>query len=510
MPRTYQNKNIKLGMDYYLSKRTTLGFVASGFLSSERERNYNTSYLQNEYGALDSIVYATNFVNGKWDNGSLNFNFRHQFDSTGRELTADLDYSVYSSESDQDFTNASYTPAWDLKYKTNVLGDLPVDIDIYSAKMDYTHPFKSGLKVEAGLKSAYVSTDNAANYFNRVNNGWEIDYSKTNQFIYKENINAAYLNVSRQLKKWGLQAGLRFENTNYKGNQLGNAQKPDSSFTNSYNSFFPTLYITYKVDDKNQLGLNAGRRIDRPRYQDLNPFLYFLDNYTYESGNPYIKPQYTWNMELSHTYKGFLTTTLNYSRTNDFMTETFEQSGYASIIRRGNIGTRHNAGISVSAQVNAKKWWTSSIYSNFNYNSFEGVLYGEAVNISASNLLLNVNNQFRFAKGWGAELSGFYRTKGIEGQMVIRSMGQLSAGLSKTVLKGKGTVKLNVRDILYTQRAKGKIDFQQTKATFAQQRDSRFAGISFTWRFGKPMKTQQPRKTGGASEEQNRVKTGDN
>lgn len=508
MPRTRASNNLKLGLDYFMTNKTTVGFVASGFMTDGIERNYNTSYLKNEVGAVDSIVYSTNHTAGKWKNGSFNLNLRHQFDSTGRELTADVDFSRYSSNDRQIFTNTSYTPLWVKKQQTDLLGELPVNISIYTAKMDYSHPMKSGWKLEAGLKSGYVSTDNAAEYFNKENNAWVPDYSKTNQFIYKENINAAYLNFSREFKKWGVQTGLRFENTNYKGHQLGNPQQPDSSFNKNYNSLFPTVYVSYNANEKNQFGINIGRRIDRPAYQDLNPFLYFLDNYTYESGNPFIKPQYTWNAEFSHTYKGFLTTTANYSRTTNFMTETFEQSGYATIVREGNIGVRQNAGLSISAQVKVAKWWNTSLYTNYNYNKFEGMLYGENVSVEASNVLFNVNNQFRFSKGWSAELSGFYRTKGVEGQIIINPLGQMTAGVSKIILKGKGTIRLNVRDIFYTNRAKGHIDFQQTKARFENSRDSRLGGISFTWRFGKPIKAQQNnRKTGGADEEQNRIKT---
>ncbi len=507
MPRMNQNNNLKFGMDYFVNNKTTLGFVASGFLSKEHERNFNTAYLKNPTGAVDSIVYATNDTKGRWKNGSLNLNFRHVFDSTGRELTADLDYSSYDSHNKQYFTNTSYFPNWVKKHQTDLFGDLPVDINIYTAKLDYSHPLKSGWKVEAGLKSGYVNTDNGANYFNLENTTWVPDLDKSNNFLYKENINAAYLNFNKQWKKWGVQTGLRFENTNYRGHQLGNAQHPDSSFKNDYNSLFPTVYVSYSANEKHQFGINLGRRIDRPAYQDLNPFLYYLDNYTYESGNPFIRPQYTWNSEFSHTYKGVLTTTLNYSRTTDFMTETFEQSEYATIVREGNIGVRQNAGLSMSAQLKFTKWWNSSLYANYNYNLFKGELYGEQISIDASNITLNMNNQFRFGKGWSAELSGFYRTKGVEGQIIIDPLGQLSGGVSKQVLKGKGTVRLNVRDMFYTNWVKGNINFQRTQAYFENRRDTRVAGIAFTYRFGKPLKTQQNnRRTGGADEEQNRVK----
>jgi len=144
------------------------------------------------------------------------------------------------------------------------------------------------------------------------------------------------------------------ENTNYSGHQLGNeytVNNNDSVFKKSYVNIFPTLYVSYQANEKNQLSVNYGRRIDRPAYEDLNPFLFFLDQYTYQAGNPYLQPQYSDNVELSHTYKSFLTTTLNYSNTKNFFTETFEQQDHATIVRRGNIGRRQNVGIAVSAQI---------------------------------------------------------------------------------------------------------------------------------------------------------------
>ena len=198
------------------------------------------------------------------------------------------------------------------------------------------------------------------------------------------------------------------------------------------------------------------------------------------------------------------------------MTETFEQvkslngsDDYATIVRNGNIGKRNSAGISLSAQVPIKKWWTGIFYSNLNYNKFSGELYGEYLNIEAMNLTFNVNNQFKLNKGWSAELSGWYRTKGIEGQIMIEPMGSASVGVSKQILKQKGSLRLNVRDVFYTQFPRGHINFQNTEAYFENRRDSRVANLTFSYRFGKPIKDQrQRRKVGGADDEQNRVKVG--
>jgi len=510
--------NLKIGADYYVTRKTTLGIVTSGFINPGTFRSRSTSYLKNAGSVVDSIVYAESVQGENWRNGSVNLNFRHQFDSTGRELTSDLDYITYRSAQDQDFFNKTYNPDWTLRQTETLRGDLPVNVDIYSAKVDYTQSIGKKSKLEAGVKSSYVNTDNHAKYYSIDNNSEVADYSKTNHFLYKENINAAYISVNRQYKKLGVQLGLRYENTSYSGKQYGNPTRKDSTFKHNYGSLFPTVFLSYAAGKNSQFGFSFGRRIDRPAYQNLNPFLFFLDKFTYQAGNPFMKPQFTNNFELSHTFKNFLTTTINYSRTVDYMNETFEQEqdangnkGYATIVRQGNIGKRDAAGIAVSAQIPVAKWWNASIYSNYNYNKFRGRLNGngEYIDVAASNVLFNVNNQFKFNKGWSAELGGFYRTRGVDGQIIIQPLGQLSAGIGKQVLKNKGTVRFNVRDILYTQKATGDMTFENTIAHFVNSRDSRVASLSFTYRFGKPIKGQQQRrKIGGADDEQNRVKVG--
>ncbi|HMI77428.1 MAG TPA: outer membrane beta-barrel family protein, partial [Ferruginibacter sp.] len=326
-------------------------------------------------------------------------------------------------------------------------------------------------------------------------------------FDYKENINAVYLNYSKEMKKWSVQAGLRLENTNYQGNQFGNPMRTDSSFKNSYTSLFPTLYLGYNPTDKNQFSLSYGRRINRPDYEDLNPFLFFLDKYTYGAGNPFLKPMYSDVFEASHTFRQFLTTTLNYSHTKDLFNEIFSQKDtFATVVSQGNYGVMNDASISVNAQIPVAKWWNMNLYTEAKYNQFKGMPYDEKLNVHATTFLANMSNQFKFKKGWSAELSGFYRTKGIEGQIKIKALGQLSAGVQKQVLKNKATVKLNVNDIFRTRNPRGDINFQNTEARFRQYSDNRVATVSFTYRFGKPIKGLQKRKTGGAGDEQNRIK----
>ena len=512
---TNPEANVKFGMDYFLNQKTTLGFVVSGFRNKEQDRSGSNIQLMSPSYQVDSLVYSPNTNNTTWKNGSANLNFRHQYDSAGRELSADLDYVRYSSVSDQYFNNLTYSPDNLLLDQSILTGNLPSTINIYTLKTDYTRPLAKGYKLETGIKLSYVNTNNTANYYDVVGSKSNVDTTKTNAFLYHENINAAYVNMTKQYGKWTVQAGARLENTNYYGHQLGNGLtviNNDSSFSRSYINLFPTLYLTYQANEKNQLTLNYGRRIDRPAYQDLNPFLFFLDEYTYQAGNPYLQPQYTQNVELSHTYNRSLTTTLNYSYTQNFFTETFQQSGQATIVRNGNIGVRQNAGVSVSYMLPVTKWWTTVLYSDVNYTKFTGILYGQDLDVQATTLLVNVNNQFNLAHGWAGELSGFYRTKGVEGQVVVYPLGQGTAAISKKILKDKASLKLAVRDFLYTNKPHGYIDFQETDATFNNRRDSRQVAMTFTWNFGKPLKgvSGSTKRNGGAGEEESRVKTGGN
>ena len=514
MEHTSPELNLKAGMDYFLSDNTTIGVVYSGFRNDEKNNSRSFITLKDATGVTDSIVHSYGNIEGRWTSNQFNLNFRHKFDSTGTEITADADFVRYDNGNDQHYNNLTYNTDMSLRGQTELLGHLPSTIDIYTFKSDFSQTLNNKVKMEAGVKTSYVATDNHADYFNIVNQAHLPDSGKTNYFVYHENINAAYLNLSRSWRKWDVQAGVRVENTNYSGHQFGNiytAKQNDSSFSRNYINAFPTIYVTYKLNDKNSFTANIGRRIDRPDYASLNPFLFFLDQYTYQAGNPYLQPQYSTNAELSHTWHGYLTTTLNYSETKNFFSETFQQEGHATIVRNGNIGNRKNAGASVSFNYPVTKWWTTSVYTNVNYTRFTGMLYGENLDIHATTFLGNLNNQFTVKGGWSGELSGFYRSPGVEGQVYIRSLGQVSAAVAKQILKEKGSLKLGIRDIFNTQRPHGTIDFQETQATFYNTRDSRQATLTFTYRFGKPLKgIPETRHSGGAGEEANRVRSGGN
>jgi len=503
------NINLKLGVDYQVSKKTNMGIVVSGFSNPESSFFNNNSFLKNSTGITDSIVKSTNQIKNKWTNLSSNIYLQNKIDSTGKEITADLDFSNFSAKGSSFLNNNSYTPNEVLKNSNTLRADFPVDITILSAKTDFTHPLKNNTKFEAGLKSSYVQTKNEANFFNVINGIDQVDFDKTNRFDYKENINAAYINYKKQLKKWGLQLGLRAEHTEVKGDQKGNAQRNDSSFTRSYTNLFPTSYLTFQANDNHQFSLSYGRRIDRPNYQSLNPFVFFIDNYTYQVGNPFLQPQITNNIEITHLFKGFLNTTLNYSNTNNIFAESFTQKDFATIVSQSNIGTRTNMGIAINAQLEAKKIYSANIFVNYSNDSYKGTVNGDPLNNQINMLFLNLNNQFKFKKGWSAEISGWYRTKGIEGQIIISPLSQVTVAGQKQILKNKGTLKFSIRDLFYSNIPTGDINFSRTEARFTNKRDNRILSLSFVYRFGRNFKPVN-KNNSGSDDIKSRIKGNDN
>ncbi len=511
----------KIGLDYSVTKRTTLGLVLNGFTNNRRwESNTGTDIFE-PGGELINHTEAFTNEDEDWKNYSVNTNFRTVLDSAGQELTGDVDYIEYKSTNNQPlysyyydrFGNPTQTP-------DTLVGVLPQNIKIYSGKLDYTLPLKNGAKFEAGVKSSMVETDNNAVYKDILQGTAILDSGRSNHFIYEENINAAYANYSRPLgKKWNAQLGLRVENTIAKGNSAGYEfdQAEDrfvfeeKKFKREYTQLFPTAYLQYKASETNSFVLNYGRRVNRPNYQDLNPFINFLDRYTFQQGNPDLKPQFAHNVELSHTYKGFLTTTVNYTRTTDIIQQVLEQNEITNetFIKQANIASLKQVGLAVTAHKQVTKWWSGNIYLNIFNNNFEGIVNNENISISLTGMMVNAQQQFKWGKGWGAELSGFYRTKGVEGVIYIQPIAQVNAGVSKQVLKNKGTIRVNVRDIFAMSVFKGHSKYGSVDAKFKNVNDSRMVSVGFSWRFSKgKINGGSQRKKGSADDELNRVNVG--
>ena len=347
----------------------------------------------------------------------------------GKELLVNLDYINYNSTINQTLTNTIFDSQNKFVSQTILDSYLPTDITIKTAKVDYSQPLKSGGKFEAGAKTSFIGTGNIADFVDVFADKIRTpNYDFSNSFNYNENINAAYLNYSRDFKRLSLQLGLRFENTNITGYQLGNIKTKDSTFVRNYDNIFPTFYAQYQLDSTQThiLGLNFGRRVERPNYQDMNPFSYPIDRFTYYGGNPFLQPTFSYNFELSHTYKNKFTTTFEYSIAKNIISETNEQRGTIYYSRPGNFGEMQEYGMSINGAFQPTKWWIIQLYGLVQNRSYKALLYGQNLNESRPFWMVMPTNQFQINKSWSAELAGSYQSKVLSGQFLVISIDRKS------------------------------------------------------------------------------------
>ena len=501
--------NLKTGVDFFASKKTTIGAVFTGNLTDRKVRSESSiDWMSPDY-EIDSSINTWGNRNIHFQRAGINLNARHTVDNN-TELLVDVDLIKFDITSDQYFQTQLVAPG---SVAQATKGDLPSELNIFTAKLDYSKRVRN-LLLETGLKTARTNTDNLTQYYFYDGNTWQDDLSRSNHFLYDEKIHSAYASMDVEKGKWHWRTGLRYELTNYKANQLGNTVIKDSAFRKNYGSLFPSGFVSYNPDSNNSFTFRFGRRIDRPQFQNLNPFLVTLNKYTFEGGNPFIKPQYTWNIEMIHTYKQILSTAVSYSYLKDYFSQIFIIDSNSSnvnkniiIYTRGNVGTFHNIGLTVSFQIPVTKWWNLTSVAIYNHKIIKGVVWAP-IKVSIDQVNLSLNNQFRFKNGWAAELSGYYLSNSqIDLQESLTPQGEMGAGVSKQILKNKGTLRLNIRDIFYTQNYSGYSKFQNSDEPFEVKWDSRVIRLTFNWRFGKAMKAIK-RSAGSSDDETNRVGTG--
>lgn len=506
--RRSQSYSARIILDYYSSETTTLGFVLTGLLTPGNSHSANTSRLSDTQNHLDSFIVADNHDQRRFENGAINGNYRHVFDKKGRELTIDMDYLTYHTKLDQQFANTGFYPDGLLYDSSLSTGHLPATIQIASVKTDYSQPLANNIKLNTGLKTSYTRTDNLADYFNVVGQVPQPDYDKTNHFIYRENINAAYVNAAKDFSRLSLQAGLRFENTIAKGHQLGNALKPDSSFNRSYNGLFPTFYVLYKLDSSGgqQLSFNYGRRLDRPYYADLNPFISPLDKFTYNTGNPFLQPTYSDNFELSYTIKN-ITTTVYYTHIRDKIDGLVQIINGYYYSQPGNLGNTYVKGVEISGDFDPTRWFNLHLYTRFFAQHTVSGFYTGTLDTKGDEYFIRPVLTFRPGRDWTLQLDGYYQSRMNSEQFVDAEKKAVNAAVSKKLSAGI-TLKLAVNDLFHTVNNSWEIGhLAGAQANYRSVNDSRNIVLSFSWRFGKAIRGQRKHEVNGAQSEQNRVRS---
>ena len=508
--------NFKIGADYFINKKNTIGVMVNGIIADPTSNSNGRTYISNTATkTVDRILVAANSTDMKRHNTNLNLNYSY-IDPKGTSFSLNADRGAYDLNSDQLQGNYYFDATGQIKLDDVIYHMFaPSQININSIKADYEQNFMKG-KLGFGAKSAWVKTDNDFQRYNVNGSSEDLDKDRSNHFIYKENINAGYINYNRQYKGFMIQGGVRIENTSSEGTSNGlkyNGSEyvpSTSSFERSYTDLFPSAAITFNKNPKEPWSITYSRRIDRPAYQDLNPFEFKLDEYTFMKGNINLRPQYTNSFGITRTCKYRITMTLNYSHVKDMFVHLIDTTEKTkAIATKKNLATQDIGSLNISWPFQYKSY---SLFTNIssNYSKYKADFgEGRKVDLNAFGFNFFAQNSLKFAKTWTAELSGFYNAPTIYmGSFKGKAMYNVDAGLSKLVMNGRATIKASMSDVFHTMRFRGETNFAGQQTTFNYRQESQQFKLNFSFRFGSNTVKAARQRTSGAEDELKRVQQG--
>lgn len=500
---------VRTGIDYYASAKTTLGVLLTGGIRPRSDQlNYNSDQLSTGQQP-DSTANGSTAGKYQWYSGGVNLNMLHRINGKGAAITADLDYVNIHVNGTQLLLTTVYSNDGSLSSINDIMYRLPADINIWSAKTDYNQPLKGNAIVEAGYKSSWVSTDYKNSWYQKAGSEYVPDAGRSDHFMYTENINALYASAAKEWKRWSVKGGLRMENTRMQGHQPGNIVIADSIFKRTYTNFFPSFYLSWKADTAGHhtFGISFSTRIRRPNYQQLNPFLFYNDRYSYSTGNAGLRPQYLYGIELKYNYKSFFGVELGYLTINKLIQSIMQPVGDVLVTRPENFGSNHSFSIMSWLSADLVKGWHMNASLIVFHLINNGIANDQIVNNAINSGEMEINNQIRLSKKWRAEVSGLYATSHLSGQTKTDPFGLLNGGIQKTILKEKGTLKVSINDIFHSTIRRDHITTAEESVSQRRiETDTRRVGFAFSYRFGKDSNNRKRNhNTGGAAEEQGRV-----
>ena len=506
---SWHNQNIKLGVDYSLDKRSTIG--AQVFFSPGNNGTWDnagtTRISQFMSTTEDSILVSQSMREWESDNWSANLNYQYSGEK-GNSLNIDADYARYNTVSEELQPNFYWTPDSLTRLSENIFfTQTPREIKISTLKADYETQAWGG-QLSFGAKYSNVLTDNIFDFYNVINNQNFINRELSNQFEYSESVTAAYVSFNKKMGVLNVQTGLRMEQTESRGTLLTMTSSTPEEVKRSYLDFFPNIGIGYQLDEKNTFNISYSRRLNRPSYEDLNPFTSRLDELTFEKGNPFLNPEYSNNIQVSHSWNYKLNTRLGYTHTTDQITRLVDQADDKSaFITWLNLESQKSYSINVGMPIPVTNWWNTytsltGVYTR-NQANFEGE---KIIDLSAKTFNAYMQHTFTLPKGVNFEFSGWYTSPSIwGGNIKMDAMYSMDMGVSKSFLLDKLNIKLSMSDVFNTQRWRGNGLLGDFDLRLNGRGDNQRGKISVKYRFGNQNVKNKSRKT-GIEAETNRIK----
>lgn len=496
-PSDFNVHNYRLGADFFATPKTTIGVLFRGFQRAGENRSSNVTQV---FDALNNQFKGSFTTQNNSDSdrshGMGNLNLRHEFNAkTGHVLNADMDYSQYMVQNVSRlniFQNDGNSP----ESRSEQRLDQP--IDILAGKLDYSLPFDSTFKADLGAKTSFATIDNDLQFLR----GTTIDPGQSNDFLYKENINAGYLNLSKKLTKFDLNAGLRAEQTIVSGVTEG-----VKVLDRNYLQWFPSASALYKIDKHFGVQSSYSRRVNRPSFQQQNPFAFFIDSLTFQQGNPTLLPEITNNGQLALTYDNQPFIRISYAKTDDVIFENAPRvEGTKTFSTSANLAEYERWAFELNFPIKYKKWIDGFGGNQFILNSYDAAYLGSTFQKSKWNWLAYWQVNVNLPADFKVEFGGWYMTKFLEEFFDIGAMGGVNLGISKSFWDNRGRLSLSLNDLFYTQFSDVYVNYENIELNFLQRNDTRNARLTFSYRFGNTELKAARRRDTGSDTETSRVK----
>jgi hypothetical protein len=493
------------GTEWQWNAKNSLAITTSG---SYNERMTDSQTFTGIYSSLendpDSTLTMSSDQGYRWHTVTGTLGYKHLFTKQGHELTVDMDYSNHGFALNDDILVSEFDRDNSVKNKYSVLTHQPSSFTIYAARADYTQPLNKQSSLEVGVKYSNVTTTSNVVYANNQSGYYQPDLVRSSDFKYIEQISAAYGSLKTVLAGFRTQVGIRGEQTHYEGY----SEKTSSSIERNYFRFFPNLNISRDLTKNYRLGFSYSHRIDRPAYNDLYPFVYFLDPFTGQQGNPLLLPQLTHSLQLSQTIAKDFTLNIGYSTVSRYMAYVIvlnedNVSGYST---RENLDNYSNYYINAIAPIHINKRWTVNANVNIYYNRFNTQLFTDTYTIARLSGAANISQTILLPWGMTGEITATYQAPNAVGIFQNRAMGSLNAGLLKQLFDKKLSLRVNITDIFETNRLRNRVSYTGFDMNMLNQVETRMVRLNITYNFGKNT-SKSSRKRNAQEEELRRINT---
>ncbi|WP_264551479.1 outer membrane beta-barrel family protein [Flavobacterium sp. N2038] len=479
-----ENVSGKVSLDYDFSEKTTIGFQ---FVNDRKNPDFKSDIRIDRYNSqnqLENYTLNDSYADRESGNQIYNAHLITKLDPLNRKLSFDVDYFNYDSKFDRVFIANDYLADGsfvDVNQSGRNISNQ--NIDNWSFKADMEHPLQA-LNLSYGAKVSFTNSISDVLYYNTITGTPELDSLQSNRFEYTENNQAFYINGDKKInEKWNLQVGLRLENTQ----TSGFSETLNQETVNDYLKLFPTVFASYKKNDNNTFSLNYGKRINRPRFDLLNPFRIYISSNSYSEGNPFLQPSFSDNFEFSHSYKEILRTSVSVNAiTNGYgVLFTSDPETNTQIVTRENYFKSLNYSLGETYSASFADWWSSENSLYFLGSKTEFI---KDINATPSNSLeidFSTNNTFVLGKITKLQIDFSYSTPYESGLYKVGYASSFDIGFKQDLFNKTMQIAFLANDIFNTSYLKGFTSVVNgVKQVYSNNESNRFVRLSVVYNFG--------------------------